>query len=402
MNVEVKTVPVSSVTLNPDNPRTIQERDLGYLVKSLRDFPEMMRLREIVVDESMTVLGGNMRLLALRKAGEASCTVKVVSGLSPEQKREFIVKDNASFGAWDFDALANSWDDLPLVEWGVKIPEDWAGPEKDENPADAEAQVDRAEELNKTWQVKAGDLFHIGDHRLLCGDSTKAEDVARAMGGGKANLMVTDPPYGVDYDPEWRLNAGLNKEHQTHAEGKVQNDDREDWRDAWSLFDGDVVYVWHAGVGSPGVADSLKATGFILQALICWGKPSLVISRGHYHHQHEPCWYGVRKNATASWAGDRKQSTLWDIPNMHRTQGCVDDGKTSHSTQKPLECMARPIRNHDSEFVYDPFLGSGTTMVACQNLQRKCRGLEISPAYCAVILQRMTDAFPGVDIKRVE
>jgi hypothetical protein len=125
LNVEVKTVPVSSVILNPDNPRTIQDRDLGYLVKSLHDFPEMMQLREIVVDESMTVLGGNMRLLALRKVGEASCTVKVVRGLSPEQKREFIVKDNASFGAWDFDALANSWDDLPLVEWGVKMPEAW-------------------------------------------------------------------------------------------------------------------------------------------------------------------------------------------------------------------------------------------------------------------------------------
>ena len=125
VEIDTRVVGVGDIKLNPDNPRTIQDRDMAYLVKSITDFPDMMRLREIVVDETMTVLGGNMRLLALRQAGEKSCTVKVVSGLTPERKREFIIKDNGSFGAWDFDALANSWDDLPLVEWGVKMPEEW-------------------------------------------------------------------------------------------------------------------------------------------------------------------------------------------------------------------------------------------------------------------------------------
>lgn len=125
MKIETRAIGVDSIILNPDNPRMIREKDLGYLIKSLRDFPEMMQLREIVVDETMTALGGNMRLLALRKIGAKDCTAKIVSGLSPEQKREFIVKDNTSFGAWDFDALANSWDTLPLVEWGVNLPVAW-------------------------------------------------------------------------------------------------------------------------------------------------------------------------------------------------------------------------------------------------------------------------------------
>lgn len=125
VEIETRIVDIGSITPNPDNPRTIREKELGYLIKSLRDFPEMMRLREIVVDETMAVLGGNMRLLALRKIGTKGCIAKIVKGLSPEQKREFIIKDNSSFGAWDFDSLANSWDDLPLVEWGVKISGEW-------------------------------------------------------------------------------------------------------------------------------------------------------------------------------------------------------------------------------------------------------------------------------------
>jgi DNA modification methylase len=159
------------------------------------------------------------------------------------------------------------------------------------------------------------------------------------------------------------------------------------------LFPGDVAYVWHAGVASPIVADSLATCDFERRALIVWAKQQLVIGRGDYHHQHEPCWYCVRKGKPGLRTDDRKQTTLWQIDKPQKSE-------TGHSTQKPLECMARPMRNHNAPEVYDPFLGSGTTMVAAQNLGRKCYGIEISPAYCSVILQRMQDAFPRIEIRR--
>ena len=197
VKTEVKTVNLNDIKINPDNPRRISEKDMDRLIKSLHDFPDMMGIREIVVDETMTVLGGNMRLLALRKSGANEATVKIVSGLTTEQKREFVVKDNATFGEWDFDLLANEWGDLPLDDWGLDLPEEWLKVPETEVDSDAEPQIDRAEELNKTWNVKPGDLWLIGEHRLLCGDSTKPEDVARVMGGVRADLCLTDPPYGL-------------------------------------------------------------------------------------------------------------------------------------------------------------------------------------------------------------
>ena len=236
--------------------------------------------------------------------------------------------------------------------------------------------------------TQLGDVWLLGRHRLVCGDATSEADVALALGGVKPHLMVTDPPYGVDYDPEWRLNAGLNKEHQTRAEGRVTNDKRADWSEAWLLSPSDVAYIWHGALHASEVAASLVAAGFDIRSQIIWAKPSLVIGRGHYHWQHEPCWYAARK--TAHWMGDRKQSTLWDIPNMHRTQGNVDDGHTSHSTQKPVECMRRPIENNSSpgQAVYDPFVGSGTTIIAAEMTGRAAHCIEISPTYCDVTIQR--------------
>jgi DNA modification methylase len=306
--------------------------------------------------------------------------------LSEIQEREILLKDNGmTWGEWDMDLLS-SWSDLPLVDWGVDLPEDWL--KEEETVGDAEPQMDKAAELNKIWRVKSGDLWQIGDHVLLCGDSTKAEDVARVMGNDKPLLMVTDPPYGVEYDADWRNEAKRpnGKPYGASAIGKVKNDDSADWTEAWKLFTGDVVYVFHAGVKSHEVADSLVSCGFEMRALICWAKDTFAISRGHYHHQHEPCWYAIRKGGTGHWVGDRSQTTLWEIDKPVKSE-------TGHSTQKPLECMARPIRNHESEFVYDPFLGSGTTLIACENLKRRCFGIEISPDYVAVCLQRFEDAF---------
>lgn len=237
-------------------------------------------------------------------------------------------------------------------------------------------------------QTRFGDLYRLGDHFLMCGDSRRADMVSKLFGGVKPFLMVTDPPYGVNYDPRWRLEAGVNKAHQTRAEGKVTNDDCASWKATWDLFPGTVAYVWHGALHADVVATDLKASGFTIRSQIIWAKPSLVIGRGAYHWRHEPCWYASR--GTAKWNGGRKQNTVWEIANMHRTQGNVDDGKTFHGTQKPVECMGRPIANHGTveDVVYDPFGGSGTTLIAAEQLGRVCYMMEIDPAYCDLIVER--------------
>ena len=207
-------------------------------------------------------------------------------------------------------------------------------------------------------------------HKLICGDCTDKAVVERLLGDDKPSLMVTDPPYGVEYESE---------------KGVVTNDDRFDWSDAYNLFSGDVAYVWHGERTSLDVGINLRSCGFEIRSRIVWVKPSLTMGRGHYHFQHEGAWYAVKTGAVSHWCGDHKQSTVWNI----------DRENHQHPTVKPIECMERPIKNHESEFVYDPFLGSGTTLIACERLGRKCRAVEISPAYVAVAIQRWVDVTGG-------
>lgn len=220
-----------------------------------------------------------------------------------------------------------------------------------------------------------------GGHRLACGDSTDAKTVAAALGGARPHLMVTDPPYGVNYDADWRNHAlrSNGKPIGGRAIGKVENDDRSDWRDAWNLFSGDVAYIWHGSLQTSGVLDSLLAVGLVARSLIIWGKSHFAISRGDYHPQHEPCWYAVRKGKTGHWASDRKQTTLWLIDKPSKSE-------TGHSTQKPVECMLRPIVNNSlaAEAVYEPFSGSGTTIIAGEMSGRRVLAIELSPAYVDV------------------
>lgn len=263
---------------------------------------------------------------------------------------------------------------------------------------DAEVPLTRAEELNQKWGCVRGAVFRIGGHRLMCGDSTSAMDVAHLLAGAVPNLMVTDPPYGIEYDAGWREEAAEAGAASCgvpggRAVGEVLNDDVADWSEAWRHFTGNVAYVWHADKKTHIVAQSLIAHDFGLRSLIIWGKKQLVLSRGHYHSQHEPCWYAVRDGEAAQFIGDRKQTTLWTIEKPRKSE-------TGHSTQKPLECMSRAIANHEGN-VYDPFLGSGTTMVAAENEGRVCHGMEINPPHCAVILERMSTAFPGITIERL-
>ena len=226
--------------------------------------------------------------------------------------------------------------------------------------------------------TKAGDVWLLGRHRLVCGDATVPEIVALALAGHRPNLMVTDPPYGVSYDPAWRERAMRG----ARAIGTVLNDDCADWRAAWALFPGDVAYVWHGALNGSAVEASLLAAGFRIRSQIIWDKGRLIISRGHYHWRHEPCWYAVRRSRTATWAGDRRQTTVWQIP--HRRS------ETGHGTQKPIEVMRRPILNHTlpGARVYDPFVGSGTTIIAAEETGRICHAIELSPAYVDLAVRR--------------
>jgi DNA modification methylase len=392
MKVEIKEVKISEIKLNPDNPRRISKQDMDRLVKSLAEFPDMLNIREIVVDETMTILGGNMRYLALKKSGAKAATAKIVSGLTKEQKREFVIKDNSNFGEYDFDALANGWSDLPLADWGVDLPEDWLGGDKSE-PADAEPQIDRAEELNKVWGVKTGDLWKIGEHRLLCGDSTKKEDVGRVMGGEKADMVFTDPPYGVSYS-----GRGQSTSQQTIENDDLNPDDLQSFLLSAFRSSSCNIFVCHADQ-KPGIRPAFENAfldaGFHLGGTIIWVKNVASMGWQDFRAAHEPILFGWVDGEGRVRVEDRALTTVWEVGR---------EGNYLHPTTKPIELVAIALKacSRDGAIIWDSFLGSGTTMVACQNLNRKCRGIEISPAYCAVILQRMTDAFPGIEIKKVK
>lgn len=237
-----------------------------------------------------------------------------------------------------------------------------------------------------------GDIFHLKSedftHRLGCGDSTDPRQVSDLLDGVVPILMVTDPPYGVSYDPAWREQTldRLGKDRT----GKVQNDNRQDWREAYELFPGQVVYIWHAGKFARATAEQIESAGFVIVSQIIWAKHNFTISRGDYHWQHEPCWYAVRKGKKHNWQGSRKESTLWQIDSNSAYGRGKAEERMGHGTQKPLECMARPIRNNTGEgdVVYDPFLGSGTTLVAAEKIGRACFAGEIVPGYCDQAIQR--------------
>lgn len=358
--------------------------------------------RSILVDKKNRVIAGNKSLQKFAESGGENVIVVETTGkeivavkrtdidLDTKRGREMALADNATAKAnitWDTQALLD-WE-MPTQEWGVELKVELID---DAETRDAEPQTDRAAELNEKWQVKLGDVFQIGNHRLICGDSTKAEDVEKVLDGATPNICVSDPPYGVEYDANWRNEAAEKGSigYAARATGTVLNDDRVDWTAAYELFKGNVAYLWHAGKYTSEVQASIELAGFEIRSQIIWAKPNFAISRGHYHWQHEPCWYAVRRGANATWAGDHSQTTLWTISRDAAVEG-------GHSTQKPLECMSRPIANHEGD-VYEPFAGTGTTIVASQNLGRTCYAIELNPDYCAVILERMQTAFPELDI----
>ena len=341
----------------------------------------------IVVDEDGVIIKGHGRRLAALDAGFDEFPVVVHRGLSEDEKRSVRIADNqvALLSGWNVELLASELGqlnaagfDMTLVGFSNAQLATYLAPRALGDPEETPP-------LPKVPISRAGDLWELDRHRLLCGDSTKQADVARALGAHKPNLMVTDPPYGVDYDPAWRnrvrrLNGSFVA---ARAVGEVHNDDRADWSGAWKLFPGDVAYVWHGGLHVAEAERSLTSSGFAIRAQIIWDKQRLVIGRGDYHWQHEPCWYAVRKGKPGGWRGDRSQTSIWSVPKPQASE-------TGHSTQKPVECMRRPIENSSvaGSYVYEPFCGSGTTIIAAQLMARYCLAIELAPDYIDVAVQR--------------
>ncbi|MCU1248123.1 MAG: modification methylase [Edaphobacter sp.] len=363
------------------NARTHSDSQIAQIAASIREFGFTS---PILVDTGDGIIAGHGRLLAARQLKLDQVPVIVLDHLSETQKRAYIIADNklAENAGWDDEllqleiaALQQEGFDLDLVGFDdEELARLLAAQDANDGLTDADAIPDAP----AIPAARAGDVWVLGRHRLLCGDATDASAVSRLLAGVTPLLMVSDPPYGVSYDPEWRKRAGVNNSNRM---GKVSNDDRADWRAAWALFPGE-AYVWHGALHAAIVAESLEACGFQIRSQIIWAKPSLVMGRGHYHWQHEPCWYAVR--GTGHWNGDRKQSTLWQIENRNQ------DAETVHRTQKPVECMRRPMLNNSSpgQAIYEPFSGSGTTIIAGEKESRIALAIELDPVYVDVAIIR--------------
>jgi DNA modification methylase len=414
---------VSKLKLNPNNPRIIKDDKFHKLVESLKNFPEMMEKRPMVCvtdeDGKIYPLGGNMRLKAVQelKMKEIPDTwVLMADEWTEEQRKEFTIKDNVSFGEWNFDELANSWDADKLVEWGMDVPDfgtnEVLEAEEDDFEIPDEIQTD----------IVLGDLFEIGEHRLLCGDSTDSDSVAKLMNGELADMVMTDPPYNVSYEG----GTGLT----------IMNDEMDN--DSFYAFlllfykafadvtkDGGAWYVWHADTEGVNFRKAFQESGLLMKQCLIWVKNALVMGRQDYHWKHEPCLYGWKAGAAHYFTNDRTKTTViedkLDIKKLKKdellkllTEVMSDKTKTSvihhdkplkngeHPTMKPILLLAPLIENSSKPkwIVGDPFLGSGSTMVASHQLKRKCYGMELDPKYCQVIIDRMCKLDPTLVIKK--
>jgi len=383
------------VTTDPNNARKRTEKNRNAIKASLEKFAAG---RSIVLDKDNVVRAGNGTVEMAKELGYTEIVVvepkpgQLVAVRRPEwtaqEAKAYAIADNrtAELAEWDDEVLAEQLEELQRVDLSEvagfsdreleKLLNELA------NKHLAGAEEDDAGELPEKATTRHGDLWRLGDHVVMCGDSTSAEQVTILLAtfGHKPAIMVTDPPYGVEYEP------GKRSENRT---GKVLNDDRCNWQAAWELFPGDVAYVWHAAWFTAEVLDSLRKAKLTVRNQIIWAKNIHTIGRGAYHWRHEPCWYAVRDGAKANWCGDRKQTTLWEINMLNRR---TDNGEptTTHGCQKPVECMARPMRHHGrpGEAVYDPFLGSGTSIIAAVQTERLCCGMELDPRYVDMIVQR--------------
>lgn len=453
--METETIKLSQININARNPRKISDTQLDRLVHSLLVFPEMQSLRPIVIDETYTALGGNMRYRALTAISEkspAEINMMLANGcksyaqkteaeqqnlrdyweawladptaiivradlLTEEQKREFIIKDNVAFGDWDDEMLTADFDPDELVDWGLGDLVD----DEDEGEADEDCYTEE-EAANAPTRCNSGDVWLLGQHRLMCGDSTKEADVAKLMGGDQADLLLTDPPYNVNYEDIATSHKHISKA-RTRSDIANDNLPQDQFIEfltaafncaAQAMRPGAAYYVWHADTKGWEFRSALSNAGFQLRQTLMWVKNSLILGRNDYQWRHEPCLYGWKDGAAHYFTADRTQSTVIEdagvdyrkmkkdellklvlqltdvsIPNtvIYEDKPTKND---LHPTMKPVKLMARLIRNssRQGELVLDLFGGSGSTLIACEQIKRKCYMMEYDPKYCDAILDR--------------
>lgn len=379
----IQKVSISEVKENPSNPRTIKDGKFKKLVKSIQDFPRMLEIRPIVVDEDGIVLGGNMRLKACKSAGLKEVHIIKVSDLTPEQKEEFIIKDNSGFGEWDWKELELNWDLAKLDTWGLEFPK---GMFKKEAHEDA-----YTEKQDQKTDVQLGDLIEIGPHRLLCGSATDEKDMEKLMDGKLADLVHTDPPYNVDY----KGGSGL-----TIMNDKMSSDNFYQFLfDSYTqmsrhLKPGGPFYIWHADREIQNFITALTAVGDLKFAQrVYWMRNAFTLGMADYHHIIEPALYGWKEGQAHCWYGDRKQSTVFTTDKPSKN--------AEHPTMKPILLCSHYIQNSSKakDIVLDQFLGSGSTMVAAHQINRVCYGTELDPKYCQVIIDRMLSLDPTLEVK---
>ena len=381
--MKVDKVKISEVKTNPKNPRLIKDDKFKKLVKSIQDFPQMLEIRPIVVDENNIVLGGNMRLKACKEAGLKEVFIVRAENLTKEQKDEFIVKDNVGFGEWDWDILANEWDVEKIQDWGLDLPVDLSVTE-----LEAEEDDFSVPEGGIETDIVLGDLFEIGEHRLLCADSTDSDSVAKLMNGEKADMVFTDPPYGMSY------------KGTTFGKEGIENDADDEWENVLKgsfqnmiLFSNNSVF---ALCFSPSRLDRFfKCTeGINFKRILTIYKPN----RMGFPWQS---WIltseiiALFENGKPEYIKENYKHDVYTFDYSERP-----DKEVNHPTVKPLSIVGDVISKTKGKSVLDLFLGSGTTMVASHQLKRKCYGMELDPKYCQVIIDRMKKLDPTLVIKR--
>lgn len=413
----IKNLKLSELELNsgqleglPKNPRFIRDERFEKLKKSIEEAPEMLALRELLVypldSGKFIVIGGNMRLRACKDLGYKELPCKIIAKETPvENLREYTIKDNAGFGEWDVDLLANDWDLEELDLWGV----DMGSLDLDTEPEEAEEDnFDVESNLPKNPVAKLGDIFQLGRHRLICGDATIAEHLDALMNGKEADAYITDPPYNVDYHS---------------ADGKsIENDKMGDSQfqeflvAAFTQADrvmrkGAAYYIWHSDTEGYNFRTAAIRAGWRLRQTLIWAKNSLVMGRQDYQWKHEPCLYGWKEGASHYFTQDRTQTTIqsedFDIEKLTRDElrellqdilqlpsTIIEEDKplrsAEHPTMKPIKLIGRIMKNSTrvTDIILDSFGGSGTTIMAAEQLGRTCYMMELDPAYCDVIIQR--------------
>jgi DNA modification methylase len=392
-------IDIKKIIPNENNPRFINDSKFDRLVKSIQDFPEMLEKRPIIVDENFIVLGGNMRLKACKKAGLKEIWIDQVTDWGEEKKKEFIIKDNSGFGEWDWDILMNEWEVKDLYDWGLDIPE---------IPLeDIEAEEDNYEEPEELQvDIVLGDLIEIGEHRLLCGDSTDVTQVEKLMNGQKADMVFTDPPYNVDFKGQELSNTTKNGVEILHHKGanskhdKIKNDSMPDdefidfIKQVLSnilLFNKGAWYFSFCDLKLDLLLNPLKEMGFNWKSIIIWKKNQATLSGKDYKSRYEPIVYGCPEN---SFYGERyKQEDIWEFQRTLKND--------LHPTMKPIPLIENALKNSSKKGmnILDLFLGSGSTMVAAHQLNRICYGMELDPKYCQVIIDRMQKLDPDIEVK---